>query len=244
MNKPVPDLSIEQLTGRDESHLVTLPCGNQMLKEAADAFTRLQCDAEAAGFDLVIASSFRSFGRQLAIWNGKACGERAMHDDAGKLLQADRLSPHDLLHAILRFSALPGSSRHHWGTDVDVYDRAAVGDGYCVQLTPEEVAPGGRFDLFHCWLDERMVADQSQGFFRPYARDRGGVAVERWHLSYAPASFDCAEQLTAAVVKACWGTCGDELLLRAELEAELPAIMHRYVGVEENWCPARYRRAH
>lgn len=213
-----------------------------MQEEAADAFFRLQCDASDAGYRLAIASSFRSFERQKMLWNGKASGLRPVHDDEGKQLEVAELSPHELLHAILRFSALPGTSRHHWGTDVDVFDLVAAGESYDVQLTPQEVAPGGLFDSFHCWLDGQIAADKSYGFFRPYARDNGGVAVERWHLSYAPVSISCAGQISANALTACWDDCGDGIMLRSEVEVQLPAIMRRYLAVEENWCPGFYRQ--
>jgi len=218
-----------------------MECGHRMQAGAAAAFTRLQGEAAMAGFDLAIASSFRSFERQQLIWNGKASGQRPIHTDTGELLESGELSAGQLLHAILRFSALPGTSRHHWGSDVDIYDRAAVEPGYCVQLTPAEVAPGGAFDPLHSWLDERMAADESLGFFRPYARDTGGVAPERWHLSFAPVSVACAGQLDIRAIRECWDCSASELLLREELEADLPEILRRYVQVEEQWCPGRYR---
>ena len=101
------------------------------------------------------------------------------------------LSAEQQLHAILRFSAIPGTSRHHWGTDLDVFDAAALPQDYQLQLSPQEVAPGGMFDPLHCWLDQRMAAGEVHGFFRPYGQDRGGVAPERWHLSYAPMAAGC-----------------------------------------------------
>jgi LAS superfamily LD-carboxypeptidase LdcB len=208
--------------------------------EAARAFTQLQSDAREAGFDLSIVSAFRSFERQLAIWNGKASGQRCIHDDTGAPINISELSVDQLVHAIMRFSALPGTSRHHWGTDVDVYDQAAVSEDYAVQLVPTEVAAGCVFDAMHCWLDERIAVDESYGFFRPYASDTGGVAVERWHLSYAPLSLGCARQLTEAIVRECWSSCDSHLLLREELDVQLPAIMERYLVVENDWCPARY----
>ena len=103
------------------------------------------------------------------------------------------LSVEEILHAILRWSALPGASRHHWGTDVDVYDAAAVPKGYQVQLTPEEVNPGGMFGPLHEWLDH---AKMQFGFYRPYDEDRGGVSPERWHLSFGPCAKECYEALT------------------------------------------------
>jgi LAS superfamily LD-carboxypeptidase LdcB len=236
-------LNPQQLTGQDEDHLVTLPCGNRLQQEVAFAFAALQADARAAGFELAIASSYRSFARQLAIWNGKARGERMVHDDSGQPIAMSSLAPQQRLHAILRFSAIPGSSRHHWGTDLDVFDAAALPADYRLQLSPQEVAPGGMFDALHRWLDRRMKAGESHGFFRPYAHDRGGVAPERWHLSYAPMAAGCELQLNRECLLACWddGGDGEELLLRAEIEAELPAILARYVQVAEGWCPAGYR---
>lgn len=236
----VSPLTPEQLTGRCESHLSGMACGHSMQTEAARAFAQLQSDAREAGFDLAIVSAFRSFERQLAIWNGKASGHRLIHDDAGGPLNISELSGEELAHAIMRFSALPGTSRHHWGSDIDVYDQGAVSADYAVQLVPAEVAAGGVFDPMHRWLDERIAADESHGFFRPYASDNGGVAVERWHLSYAPLSLGCAAQLTAPLVRECWNACEERLLLREELDAQLPTVMARYLAVEENWCPARY----
>ena len=37
---------------------------------------------------------------------------------------------------ILEWSALPGASRHHWGSEFDVFDLAALPEGYRVQLLP------------------------------------------------------------------------------------------------------------
>lgn len=227
-------LTIEQLTGRDDSHLQALPDGHRLHPRAAIAFTRLRADARDAGFDLAIASSYRSYDRQLAIFNGKACGQRPVHDDRGAVLDLQAMTAEQKLAAILRFSALPGTSRHHWGTDIDVFDAAAVPEGYRVQLDPAEVAPGGVFDDLHCWLDARMAAAQSHGFYRPYAEDRGGVAVERWHLSYAPVSRQCERLLQAQEIRGCWQ---GELELEDVVERHLDDILARYVAVPDSWCP-------
>jgi LAS superfamily LD-carboxypeptidase LdcB len=234
-------LSARQLTGRDDSHLVILPNGHRLNEEAAAAFMALKEDALEAGFDLSIASSYRSYRRQLQIWNGKASGLRPVYDDRGQLLSIEELSDAQSLRAIMRFSAIPGSSRHHWGTDLDVYDALSLPEGYDLQLSPEEVAPGGMFDALHNWLDERMKKGRSHGFFRPYSEDRGGVATERWHLSYAPVSIECESAFDLNVLRNAWD-CeasveggGEELLLRAELERQLPEIFERYCAVPDNW---------
>jgi LAS superfamily LD-carboxypeptidase LdcB len=233
-------LSPAQLTGVDDSHLVTLPDGHRLCPAVAEAFAALQRDAREAGFELAIASSFRSFERQRAIWNAKACGARAVHDDAGCAVDLGRLTPAQRLQAILRFSALPGASRHHWGTDLDVFDAAAVAPGYRVQLSPQEVAEDGVFGPLHRWLDARMAAGESHGFYRPYGEDRGGVAPERWHLSHAPSSLGCAQRVDAQALLACWRRelAPGELLLEEEIARRLPELVARYVTVAPGWCPA------
>lgn len=231
-------LSAGELTGLSETHLVDVAAGQRLHAEAAEAWAALVADARDAGFDLSIASGFRSCARQLAIWNAKARGERAVQDDTGAVVDVAALPDTGKVLAILRYSALPGTSRHHWGTDLDVYDAGAVPADYRVQLSPEEVAPGGVFDALHNWLDARMAAGRSHGFFRPYATDRGGVAPERWHLSYAPIAERCAGQVHAAQLAPCWdgSHCDEPLLLRGTVEALLPELLERYVEVPEGWC--------
>lgn len=227
----------EQLLGQDSGHVVALFEAHFLQAKVAVAFERLACDAKAAGFSMHIASAFRSFDRQLAIFNGKACGERAVHDDDGAVLNRQALTPEQWLAAILRFSALPGTSRHHWGTDLDVFDAAALPVGQQVQLTPQEVAAGGIFDPFHCWLDERIAQGRSHGFFRPYDCDRGGVACERWHLSYAPLSLSYAKQLSAPLLLKAWCALPEPGLAMLDLMApQLEALLRRYVAVGEDWC--------
>ena len=86
----------------------------------------------------------------------------------------------------MRWSALPGASRHHWGTDIDVFDQAAMPEGYQLKLTTDEYTGQGLFAPLCTWLQDYLAKEDSPEFFLPYAEDRGGVAVEPWHLSYRP----------------------------------------------------------
>lgn len=172
------------LFGRSEAHLAPLgPTKIPLHHEVITPFQKLQAAAHKEGFDLQIASGFRSYDRQLAIWNRKATGQQPLLDAQSQPLDLSRLTPSSIVHAILRWSALPGTSRHHWGTDFDVFDAKALPPGYTLQLIPAEVASEGMFGPLHDWLDGVLG---SFGFFRPYSKDRGGVSPERWHLSYAP----------------------------------------------------------
>ena len=188
------------LVGMDDREIVTGRLECPVHAAVVAPFEALRRDAAAAGFRLRIASGYRSFERQLAIFNGKAEGRRPVLDDGGRVIDSERLDEWSLLLAILRWSALPGASRHHWGSDLDVYDAAAVPADYQLLLTAEEAADDGPFGPLHRWLDERIAAGKAAGFYRPYHSDRGGVAPERWHLSYAPLAAPCAIALTATVL--------------------------------------------
>ena len=118
--------------------------------------------ARAAGIDLKPVSSFRDFDRQVSIWNSKYDGQRPLLDAAGHALDASALSPADRVDAILRWSALPGASRHHWGTDIDLIDANAVAPDYNVQLIPEEFEPAGPFAHCRAWvIDFKTGSDSS-----------------------------------------------------------------------------------
>jgi len=224
-----PDPAV--LTGRTDAHLCSATAaeslGTRVHPEVLGPFQELQAAAGQAGFDLRILSGFRSFEQQSSIWNRKVSGQRAVLDSEAVPLDITRLSPEELVFAILRWSALPGASRHHWGTDLDVYDAAATPEGYEIELIPDEVNPGGMFGPLHAWLDERIVAGTAFGFFRPYDRDRGGVAPERWHLSFRPVADRHLEQLTTSVLRET--VAQSDLLLKDVVLRRLDAIYERFV---------------
>jgi len=193
------------LTGQTVEHLCTdsdaNALGARVHRAIVEPFLRLREAARGSGFDLQILSGFRSFEQQLSIWNRKACGRLAVLDSDAQPLEITALGDRDLMFAILRWSALPGASRHHWGTDLDVFDAAARPVGYEIQLVPDEVDDGGMFGPLHQWLDGRIAADEAFGFFRPYAQDRSGVAPERWHVSYHPLAGSFLDGLTTDVLR-------------------------------------------
>lgn len=191
-------LTPDQLTGATDSHLVSVD-GHQLQPEAATAYNQMQAAARANGVELAIASGFRSLQRQQAIWNRKWSGERPLLSPTGESLDAHKLSDTDKLTAILHWSALPGASRHHWGTDCDVFDpRPFQQSDKKLQLVPAEyVDPNGPCHALWQWLTEHA---HEYGFYFPYARYQGGVAQEPWHLSYRPLSTPCQQHLTLALL--------------------------------------------
>lgn len=224
-------ISTAQLTGKTDQHLCAeseeSTVGARLHREAVGPFLRLREAARESGFDLQIFSGFRGFDHQLSIWNRKASGKLCVLDSDAAPLDLGTLSETELMFAILRWSALPGASRHHWGTDLDVYDAAARPTGYEIQLIPDEVDPGGMFGPLHEWLDQRIAARTSFGFFRPYDRDRGGVAPERWHLSYAPIATRFLDLLTVDILQEAVGNA--EIELKSVVLQNLQEIYDRFV---------------
>ncbi|MFM4831897.1 M15 family metallopeptidase [Aeromonas media] len=216
----------DQLLGLDESHLILVGRGPHRLTAAtAAAFNDMQVTAAHEGFNLQAASSWRGFERQLAIWNGKWRGERPLLDADNQPLDALQLDDMERLHAILRWSALPGTSRHHWGTDLDIYDPDCLPVGTRLALEPWEYEAGGWFADLGEWLGDHMA---DFGFFLPYAKPLDtaqGVAYEPWHISFAPESGE--QRLDPAALALCLQQAdieGKECIL-----AHLDEILARYV---------------
>ncbi len=215
----------DELTGQVRTHItgVALPqCA--LHGHVVAPFLNLRRAALADGFDLAPISSFRDFSRQLAIWNGKFSGEKPMIDASGQPLDVGELGADERVEAILLWSALPGASRHHWGTDIDVADRNAVPAGYRPQLTQEEFAPSGPFARLAAWLETNAAR---YGFFRPFRGVRSGVQPEPWHFSFAPVAENARRALSAAVLRK--AITEAPLLGKEQVLARLDELHARYV---------------
>ncbi|KFK96856.1 MULTISPECIES: M15 family metallopeptidase [unclassified Serratia (in: enterobacteria)] len=214
----------EMLTGRSTEHLAPLSGNHRLQPAAVEAFRAMQRAAKAAGFDLQPASTFRDFDRQLAIWNGKFCGERPVLDKDSQPIDITPLSAAERCEAIMRWSALPGASRHHWGSDLDIYDPSLLPTGQKLQLEPWEYLEGGYFYPLNQWLTEHMA---DFGFYRPFTEEQGGVAAEPWHLSYRPLAQEAERLLTPALLLVAWQ---DKDVAGAQwLASHLPAIFSRFI---------------
>ena len=187
-----------EVTGRVRTHVVQVDSPRFAAQPAVvSAFRELRAAGEREGFDIEPFSSFRDYKTQLRIWNNKFSGQRPLYSRDGVARDFSKLTELQIVRHILDWSALPGASRHQWGTDIDVVDRAAIAGDYEPQLLPQESAPGGVFHPLHNWLDEN-IADY--GFFRPYKRYQGGMFEEPWHLSYAPASLSAIREVSVELL--------------------------------------------
>ena len=135
-------------------------------EEVYRAFRKMWRAARRDGHGLKIVSATRNFRRQAAIWNGKW--------NASPLPPGPSRARH-----ILRYSSMPGTSRHHWGTDLDIN---ALNNAYFESGKGKEI---------YEWMQENAA---DFGFYQPYTAYNGyrdtGYREEKWHWSYYPLARD------------------------------------------------------
>lgn len=217
------------LTGKSREHLVSLPndlSPNHFLQqEAVTAFLGLQQKAKQAGFNLQPASSFRDFERQKMIWNAKMQGERKVHNDAGKALDLSNMPEWEKCQAILRWSALPGASRHHWGTEIDVFDPNLLPENQQLQLEPWEYQAGGYFEEFANFLQDHTAEFD---FYFPFSDTSGKkIGIEPWHISYRPLSDKLKTYFNAETLKSAWQN--EDVLGKTTLIENLDQFFNDYI---------------
>lgn len=168
------EYSILELMGKADIKL--FGDGFQLKKEAHDAFLAMKKAAYADGIDLKPISSYRSFEHQRSIFERKF--QRFTDDDG--------MDPLAAIDKIIEYSTIPGTSRHHWGTDIDIVDgyRKVEGD----VLVPAKFEEGEPFADFKKWMDENS---KTYDFHLVYTDTPGrrGFKYEPWHYSYAPISI-------------------------------------------------------
>ena len=214
-----------ELTGQTETHLKHHPDPKFTAQpQVIEAFLEMKSAASTDGYLIFPVSAFRNLQLQLSIWNRKFAGQRPLYSATGKEIDPSKLNKDELLKHVLYWSALPGASRHHWGTDIDVIDLNAVPKDYQVQLLPEEFEKDGIFFGLNEWLNENM---NRFGFFKPYQTNRGGVLPEPWHLSFKSIAQGALKDLTIEIVK--------EVIINLDIEGKqevleiLPKIYSSYI---------------
>lgn len=171
--------------GITEEHLVVFSKSNPKIKLTSatkEAFLKMAEAATNDGLQLEIASGFRDFLRQRTIFSEKFSGIRKVLDKNEQPLKIEDLSYDEKINAILYFSAIPGMSRHHFGTDLDVFTPNTIPDNESLELTNIEYTTGHQQRISQ-WLSENM---HKYGFFRPYSVHNPNFADELWHISYWP----------------------------------------------------------
>ncbi|BBM86482.1 M15 family metallopeptidase [Candidatus Uabimicrobium amorphum] len=215
-----------QLTGQVRTHITQIDEPRFAAHpKTVEAFLAMRDAAQKEGIILQPFSSFRNLKTQIRIWNKKFRGEKPLYNIHGQERDYHSLDKNEIIDAILGWSALPGASRHHWGSEIDVVDAAVMPQNYRVQLLPNEVQSDGIFARLHVWLDENM---HKFDFFRPYRLHQGGMFPEPWHLSHAPISIPAQQELSIAMIENVIRNNhleGKELLLR-----RLPQIFRDHIN--------------
>ncbi|MCB0643741.1 MAG: M15 family metallopeptidase [Phaeodactylibacter sp.] len=147
-------------------------------KEAYAAFLKMREAAAAEGIRLLIRSATRPFHYQRSIWEGKWTGERKVD---GKDLSKSIPDAKTRALKILEYSSMPGTSRHHWGTDIDLnaFENSYFESGQGLKEYNWLVENGPKFGFCQVY--------SQKGEDRPH-----GYNMEKWHWSYLP----IAQQLT------------------------------------------------
>jgi LAS superfamily LD-carboxypeptidase LdcB len=167
--KKIPDA---ELIGKGSP--VFLGTDYQLRKEAHLAFEKLRTAAASDNILIKVVSSYRSYAQQDRIWNRKY-----------KQFTEEGLSPEDAIAKIVEYSTIPGTSRHHWGTDLDL---VAQNDLHLEdELLEAHFEPGAPFYDFKQWMNRHAA---SYGFIEVYtnAPERKGFKYEPWHFSFRPLS--------------------------------------------------------
>ncbi len=142
----------------------------QVRPKVAIAFKAMKAKALEDGIQIKVVSSYRDYNHQNRIWEHKF-----------KRFRESGLSPIQSIKKIIEYSTIPGTSRHHWGTDLDLIDGAKQVTGDV--LVPSKFHGTGPFCKFKEWMD---IHAQSFGFYLVYTDvpNRKGFNYEPWHYSY------------------------------------------------------------
>ncbi|MEN9638726.1 MAG: hypothetical protein RLZZ262_594 [Bacteroidota bacterium] len=153
--------------------------GIYLQRGAYEAFQRMYDAAKAAGLNISIISATRNFNYQKGIWEKKWLREKYKG-----------MSDRDKVADIMKFSSMPGTSRHHWGTDVDFNS---------VELAYWQSGSGAKI---YKWLVENAP---TYGFHQTYTNKsagRSGYEEEKWHWSYMPIAREMHRQFKSNIAYA------------------------------------------
>ena len=162
------------------------PLVGSMQEEVYEAYERMRQAAAKEGIDIKVVSAHRSYHRQREIWNAKY-----------KTLTLQGLPAKDAIQEIITYSTLPGTSRHHWGTDIDIIDNANPQSGDV--LLAEKFYGDGPSSALRSWMNQNAA---DYGFLEVYTDhpNRKGFAHEPWHYTYHSLSKAYLEVLTNQVI--------------------------------------------
>jgi LAS superfamily LD-carboxypeptidase LdcB len=202
-------------------------CDAKLLREPAESLEELTQAAKADGIDVWARSGHRTLFQQRYLWNAKYRGhEDVRWIDGSRETLDTAMTAEERVRRILAYTAFPGTSRHHWGTDVDIaqaysdrcadylLSRSASGDdaaGGAGEPAGGESAPEGATGPAdddpwaeaeaECLPLQQWLAARAQefGWCPVYDAVRGGFQPEPWHWSYLPFAVPALARYVAEV---------------------------------------------
>jgi LAS superfamily LD-carboxypeptidase LdcB len=188
------------------------------------AFTDMYEAALEDGIQLQIRSATRNFNTQKSIWERKWTGETTIEN--GKNASVAYPKAADRAKMILKYSSMPGTSRHHWGTDIDLNS---------FENSWFESGPG--LNIYN-WLSQHAA---DFGFCQPYTQKGesrpNGYEEERWHWSYMP--------LSQTLTRLATDSLRNEMIsgfLGSEVAAQLKVVERYVLGINAD-CLNETRKA-
>lgn len=165
----------DQLIGKGNPDIIGDSYTSKMHKKTKEALEKMKAAAQKENIKIEVVSAYRSFQRQKEIFEGKY--QRFFNQG---------MSPVDAIEKIIEYSTIPGTSRHHWGTDIDIIDAHAPRPANL--LVPENFHGNGTYCKLKMWLDDNS---EKFGFYEVYTDNgnRKGFKYEPWHFSFAPVSI-------------------------------------------------------
>ncbi len=151
------NFTINQLIGKEKISLF----GDKykLQKEVYIALNKMIKSAGKQGVKIHVVSAYRNFDHQNKLWKRKYNN-----------LISKGFSSKNAVLKVMEYTAIPGTSRHHWGTDIDISNGSPKLSHY-------------NKSNYTKWLNENA---HKYGFYRSYTKNqlRAGYKYESWHFSY------------------------------------------------------------
>ena len=163
-------ISVEELIGKGNP--ILFGDTYKLQEEAHLALLKMKKEALKENIAIQVVSSYRNFDHQKRIWERKF--ERYRNQG---------LSEENTIKKIIEYSTIPGTSRHHWGTDIDIVDGNVHPPKNMLRAV--HFHRDGEYIYLRRWLEKHA---SRFGFYLVYNDDskRKGFKYEPWHYSYAP----------------------------------------------------------
>lgn len=197
----------------DSTELLVNKKGMYLQKEATEQLIKAFKDFRSThpNIPFIVVSATRNYTYQNGIWQRKW--------DA---LSAKLNDPQKIAEEILKYSSMPGTSRHHWGSDVDI-----------TSVSSKYFRNDKKGIILYKWLQENLP---KYGFCQAFnAGRKGGYQLEEWHWSYKPIASQYIAQYKA-ILESDPNTIMKMLKFTGHNKIKLESLVKEYVLTVNDDC--------